>query len=277
MVTERAPQPTSRAQRIVITSGKGGVGKTNIALNLGLALAQAGTRTVLLDADWGLSNAEVLLGISPRRDLRHVLQSECSLEDCLYDAPFGLKLIPGATGVAEIANLPAYERDRLLDGFARLGDRTDVMLLDTSPGIADSVIELAASADRVLVISTPEPTSLADTYAFVKVLRQRWSLAPIELVLNRVHSRGQAEEIAEGFSSVTERFLGYFVPLRGFVCQDEKVVDAVCRQSPLMVSYPRSTSAGCIRALAQELHKSLQANLRTVPPCETPFALAATG
>jgi flagellar biosynthesis protein FlhG len=262
---------------IAISSGKGGVGKTNIALNLGLALAQAGTRAVLLDADWGLSNTEVLLGIAPQRDLRHVLRGECSLEDCLYNAPLGLNLIPGASGVAEIANLPTSERERLLDGFARLGDRTDVMLLDTSPGIADPVIELAASVDRVLLVTTPEPTSLTDAYAFVKVMRQKWSLAKVELVVNKAASRQHAVEIAEGFGRVTERFLNYSVPLRGVICQDEKVSEAVCRQSPLMISSPHSTAAAGIRALARELRETLRAGLK-MPSCfDERFSLVASG
>jgi flagellar biosynthesis protein FlhG len=253
MMAARAESRNVGFQSIAITSGKGGVGKTNIAVNLGLALAEAGVRIALMDADWGLSNTEVLLGVVPSHDLRDVLRGDCRMEEIIHDGPLGLKLIPGASGVAELANLPNQDRTRLLQELSRVGDIADAVLLDTSPGISDPVIDLVVSADQILVVTTPEPTSLTDAYASAKVILQRRKGAPVGLVVNMVSSKNHAQEIASAFAKVTERFLGYAVPLRGFVCMDPKVQDSVRRQSPLLLSYPRSVAANCIRDLAMDI------------------------
>lgn len=253
LVAVSSERPASRAQTIAVTSGKGGVGKTSIAVNLGLALAQAGRRVALLDADWGLSNTEIMLGISPKRDLRHVLNGECRLEDIVVEAPHGLMLIPGASGVAELANMDSFERDRLMDALSYLHDTVDFILLDTSPGISDAVIDLAMAADQILLLSTAQPTSLTDAYASAKVICGRRSDAPLSLVLNMVASPAQARDVGAGFASVTERFLGRAVPLRGFVSHDPRVADAVVRQTPFVLGQPHSPAAKCVRLLAGEL------------------------
>lgn len=245
--------PSTTLRTIAVTSGKGGVGKTNIAVNLTLALAEKGARVALLDADWGLSNTELLLGMAPNRDLRHVLRGECEIDEIVCVGPLGMKLIPGASGVAEVANLSSSERDRLIAGLSRLERLADIVVLDTSPGIADAVIDLAAGADQVLVVTTPEPTSLTDAYAFAKVVLQRRRDAEVGLLVNMADDRSHAENISAGFNSVTERFLGCAVPMTGFVCKDMKVQQAVRRQSPLLLSYPNSPAAGCFRQLADSL------------------------
>jgi flagellar biosynthesis protein FlhG len=245
--------PARAARTIAVSSGKGGVGKTSLALNLGLALAGSGTRTALLDADWGLSNTEVLLGIAPARDLRHVVRGECRLADIVQEAPMGLRLIPGASGVAELANLTAEQRQRLFEELTAIGETADVVLLDMSPGIADAVIDLAAGVDEVLLLTTPEPTALTDAYAFAKMLLNRRPEANLGLVVNMADSAGHAGEIARGFASVTERFLNRSVPLHGFVCRDARVREAVCLQQQFLISFPRSVAAGCVRRLADDL------------------------
>ncbi len=253
LVAERTPPPAARYRSIAVTSGKGGVGKTNIALNLGLALADTGNRVALLDADWGLSNTHVLLGLTPSFDLGHVLRSERRLEETLIAAPLGLTLIPGASGVAELANLSGPERDRLLSALGSLNDFADILILDTAPGISDGVMDLAGAADRVLLLTTAEPTSLTDAYAFAKVLLQRRPDAPVELIVNMVSSRAHAVEVAKGFAQVTGRFLGRAIPLGGFVCADARVVEAVRRQAPFFIAEPRSTAANNLRELAKRL------------------------
>ncbi|HEY3269365.1 MAG TPA: MinD/ParA family protein [Armatimonadota bacterium] len=245
--------PAGPVHTIAITSGKGGVGKTNIALNLGLAMAEAGARVALLDADLGLSNAQILMGLSPLRDLRDVVLGTCGMEDILMDAPHGLKYIPGASGVAELANMDAAERARLLAGLAGLSQFVETALIDTAPGISDAVIDLAAGADQTLIVTTPEPTSLTDAYASAKVILQRRPGANVSLVINMVESRAHATEVARGFASVTRRFLSVDVPLAGFVCEDARVPEAVRRQQPLLVCHPKSLAAGCIRDLARAL------------------------
>lgn len=246
------PRPQRSARVIAVTSGKGGVGKTSIAVNLGIALAQAGRRVALLDGDWGLSNAEMLLGLTPRHDLRHVLRGECALSDILLDGPGGLTLIPGASGVSELANMARAERERLLEALAELDGRADIILLDTAPGISDAVVDLALMADEILVVSTPQPTSLADAYASAKVILARRPGAAVGLVLNMVSGSAQAREVGAGFSAVTERFLGCAVPLRGFVPQDPGVADAVTCQRPFLLARPRP-AARAVRELAGEL------------------------
>ena len=243
----------SGPRTVAVTSGKGGVGKSNIAVNLCIALAERGTRVALLDADWGLSNTEVLMGITPKRDLRHVLRGECTVEEILLRGPMGMLLIPGASGVAEVANLSHSERDRLIRGLTHIEHLADMVVIDTSPGISDSVIDLAAGADHIFVVTTPEPTSMTDAYAYSKVLHQRHREAPVSLLVNMADDRSHAECIYSGFSSVTERFLGRKVPMGGYVVRDPKVPLAVRRQSPLLVSYPNAPSADCFRQLAGSL------------------------
>ena len=238
---------------IAITSGKGGVGKTNIAVNLCLAITETGARVTLLDADWGLANADVVLGVKPMRDMRHVLTGACDMEQATCVGPLGLRLVAGASGIAELANLAPHERDRLMSELARLGTQCDMIIIDTAPGINDGVIDLATSVDGTLVVTTPEPTSLTDAYAFVKVALQRHPEARIELIVNMATDRKQAEEVACGFARVTERFLGRSIPLAGFVCTDARVGNAVHRQSPFVLSYPHSVAANCVRRLGQDL------------------------
>lgn len=249
--------PGPRCRTIAITSGKGGVGKTNIAVNLGLAMAEAGARVMLVDADFGLSNVDVILGISPRRDLRHVLDGTCDMEDIVCDAPLGLSVIPGASGIADLANMPAEQRDRLMLQIARISSQTDIMLVDTAPGISDSVVDLAGGADEALVVTTPEPTSLTDSYAFVKVALARYPEARLSLIVNMATDRKQAEDVASGFGKVVRRFLGRDIRTSGFVCADSRVIQAVHSQSPFLLSQPRSVAANCVRRLGRDLLDNL--------------------
>lgn len=247
-------RPTPHLLRtLAITSGKGGVGKTNIAVNLCLALAERGVRVILVDVDWGLSNTEIIMGIQPGKDLRHVLNGECDIEDILLEGPMGMKLVPGASGVTELANLTSHQRERLTGGLTRLHSLADLIVFDTSPGISDAVIDLATSMDQIFVVTSAEPTSLTDAYAYTKVIFQRRSDASVGLLVNMADDRSNAESIWAGFNSITERQLGRKVPLVGFICTDPKLPLAVRRMIPLMVSYPKSQAADCFRRIADTL------------------------
>lgn len=269
LVGGRLTPPRRQCRTIVITSGKGGVGKTNIAVNLGLAMAEAGARVALFDADWGLSNVDVLLGVSPKRDLSDVLEGNCGIADIVCNAPLGLSLIPGASGIADLANMALEQRHRLEDQVACFSLNMDVMLVDTAPGISDPVVDIATGADEALVITTPEPTSLTDAYAFVKVALARNPNASLRLVVNMTTDRKQAEEVANGFARVTQRFLGRHIGLAGFVCSDTKVVQAVRRQSPFLLSHPRSVAANCIRRLGRDLLDNPPKACESTSPRET--------
>lgn len=238
---------------IAFTSGKGGVGKSNIVLNTALTLARRGRRVVLLDGDLGLASINVLLGISPRYDLRHVVAGERTLEDVLLRGPDGLLIVPAGSGLAELANLGPEERERLLEAFHALGDQVDFLLVDTGAGLTDTVLNLIVASDEAVVVTRPEPTSLADAYALMKVVIQHDASYPFHLLVNMVRDADQAQQVFDSLSQILLRFLGYRPGYAGHVVTDSVVGQAVVRQVPFTSLSPRSRATGCIERLADAL------------------------
>ncbi|MEE2718633.1 MAG: MinD/ParA family protein [Planctomycetota bacterium] len=238
------------AKAIAITSGKGGVGKSNIAVNMAAAMAQTGRRVVLLDADLGLANADVLCSITPRRTIEHVLDGRATLRDIMVPGPGGFMLVPGASGVAGMADLDPEQRQILLRELARLERSSDVILVDTGAGISRSVVGFAAAAERVMVVCTPEPTSITDAYGMIKSLLAASRDISIRLLVNMVESEAEGRDVHQRMQQACSTFLRYPIGLAGLVPRDPTVLQAVRTQLPFVIGAPNGLATRRIRAMA---------------------------
>ncbi len=250
-------QERRRATVIAVTSGKGGVGKSNIAVNLAIQLAAAGKKVVLLDADLGLANADVLCNIDLPWNLSHVIARKKELCDVLVEAPGGFSLIGGASGLARMADLSDDDRQRLITALAELEERADIILIDTGAGISPSVLSFTRAADHVLVVTTPEPTAITDAYAVIKVLSRDKSDRRVSLLVNQVRSAHEARVVHERISKVARQFLTVSVFDAGFVMADEQVPAAVRRRTPFVLGAPRCPASQCLSQLAMRLQQGV--------------------
>ncbi|ACX53105.1 Cobyrinic acid ac-diamide synthase [Ammonifex degensii KC4] len=244
---------TSRSRVLAITSGKGGVGKTSLAVNLGILLAQRGKRVVLFDADLGLANAEVLLGVTPACTLYDYLYRGKRVEELINTGPGGLKFISGGSGIEELAQLDARGRARLLALLPYLQEQTDFLLVDTGAGIAEGVLSFVAAAEEVLLVLTPEPTSLTDAYALLKVLHRREIHPRVFLVVNRAGGAKEAEQTSLRLRAVCRHFLGWEPGYLGFLPEDRGMVQAAKEQRPLVLRFPFSPIVRQLEKIADEL------------------------
>lgn len=235
---------------IAITSGKGGVGKTNLTVNLGLALARTSRRVFLLDADLGLANIDVLLGLTPTHSLYDVLYGVKRLEDIVVTGPFDVQVIPGGAGIQELANLDSAQRARLINMLSYL--RTaDFLLIDTGAGISRNVLGFVAAAREVVLVVTPEPTSLTDAYSLIKILARHKVHSEVSLVVNRAASEHEAEQAAAKMQLVCGEFLKFTVRHIGSIGEDPAVVRAVKNQEPFITAAPNSVAARDVQNLAR--------------------------
>ncbi len=245
--------PLFAARVMAITSGKGGVGKTNVVAGLALSLAKLGQRVVVMDADFGLANLDILLGLSPQYTLEHVLRGEKVLEEILLDGPLGVRIIPASSGIQELTRLDTMSEMRLVQGLQRVAETADWLLIDTAAGIHDSVLKLLMAAQEVILVTTPEPTSLVDAYAMVKVLHLREATKPVWLLINNGQSLDEAQETIEQLQAATERFLGKQLKVLGMVPNDPHLLQAVRQQRGVVDLYPQSTASRAFAALARQL------------------------
>ena len=242
---------------VAITSGKGGVGKTSLSVNMSICLAARRMNVVLLDADFGLANADVMLNLPSRANLSHVLSGRCELDEIIIPAPGGFRLVPAASGLMQMADLSTFERHRLLELLSIIERQADLLVLDCGAGISRNVVTFAAAADICLVVTTPEPTSITDAYATVKVVSQESPESCIGLVVNQCESRTEAQETYQRVAGVADRFLGFALEDFGYILSDDCVGMAVRQRMPLMLRYPRSSSAACISAIANRIGRNL--------------------
>jgi flagellar biosynthesis protein FlhG len=249
----RQALPAQRSWSLAITSGKGGVGKTSLAVNLALALAQAGERTRLVDGDLGLANVDVLLNLHPRHSLRDVVTAGMPLEEVILEGPAGLEIIPAASGVEALANLSRVARQFLVNRLQNLSLGTGVTILDTGAGVSKTVLALTLAADEVLVVTTPEPTAITDAYAMVKILTHRRPSLPLQLVVNLAEHASQAREVHEHLDRIIRRFLHREIPLGGWIPRDACVERAVREQRPLALYFPYARATEAIRGMAARL------------------------
>ena len=238
---------------IAITSGKGGVGKTNIVANLGLALSRLGKKVLILDADLGLGNLDVLLGLAPKYNLSHVISGEKSLREIILKGPGNLEILPASSGIQELTQLSKQQKIQILTKLDLLIDSFDVLLIDTAAGISTNVLDFNATAQEILVVVSPEPTSLTDAYALMKVLSMKYSEKHCKLLVNQAGSDQEGRDIYRQLTLVTERFLDISVKYFGCVLFDEKVTKSVRRQQMVLELYPDSPASKSFSMLAKKV------------------------
>ncbi len=241
------------ANTLAIVSGKGGVGKTNVAVNLSICLAARRNRVTLIDLDMGLANADLLLGLTPKYTLAHVISGSRTLREITLPGPAGLQFIPGASGLEQLANLSEFERQSLLLQMQSLEDSTDTLVLDCGAGISRSVMRFAQSAQRVMVVATPEPTSMTDAYATVKTLVREQYRGTVGVLVNKAAGRIEAEATYRRIAEVAKRFLNYSIANFGFVMQDIFVVQAVRSRSPVVIQFPQCSASACFATVADSM------------------------
>jgi len=236
-----------------VTGGKGGIGKTNIAVNLGVSLAGKGRVTALLDADMGLANVDILLGLQPKYNLSHVISGERSLDQILVEGPSGLKIVPAASGLRRMAELSEIEQAGLIRAFSELNLPLEVLIVDTAAGISGPVVNFARACQEIIVVVCDEPASLTDAYAFIKLLHRDYGLFRFQVLCNQVRGESQGRALFEKLYRVTERYLDVTLGYFGAVPHDEAVRKAVQLQRPVVTAFPDSPASRAIRSLARKV------------------------
>lgn len=244
---------TKPIQVVAVTGGKGGVGKTNVCVNLGLALTQMGRRVTLLDADLGLANVDVLLGLKPQHTLKDVLDATCSMRDVVVTGPQGLKVVPAASGLQEMVKLGPREHAGLISAFSEIAHNMDVLLIDTAAGISDEVVNFLCAAQEVILVVCNEPTSITDAYALTKILNQKYGIGRVRVVANMVRNDADGEAVFSKLQNVTDRFLDINLSYAGAVPHDDQLRRAIQKQRAVLDLYPASKSAQAFRHLAQQV------------------------
>lgn len=240
---------------LAVTSGKGGVGKTNTSVNLGIALANQGARVVVLDADLGLANVEVLLGLNSLYNLQHVILGERTMPEVLVSGPGDIKVVPGSSGLARMADMGPTARRNALEGLRTLQEEHDFIIIDTMAGIGQNAVAFAAAADEVLLVTTPEPSSIVDAYATIKTIHQTRDDAVFRLVINQVVNEAQAKAVASKLSYVTQQFLGRSLSYLGYIPRDPHVQQSVMQSYPFLLRYPAAPATRCVQELALRLQR----------------------
>ena len=235
---------------IAITSGKGGVGKTNVSVNLSVALSDAGKRVMLLDADLGLANVDVLLGLRPESNLSHVIDGKRTLEEVIVKGPSGIMVVPAASGVKRLAELSSIENAGLIRAFSELNHDIDTLIIDTAAGINESVTSFSRAAQEVVVVVCDEPASITDAYALIKVLSTDYGLHRFRVLANQVQSAQEGRDLFSKISRVTDRYLDVTLEFMGVVPHDDYLRKAVRKQRPVVQAYPRSRSSLAFKNLA---------------------------
>jgi flagellar biosynthesis protein FlhG len=238
---------------LAVTSGKGGVGKTNVVANLSVSLSELGKKIVVLDADFGLANIDVLLGLTPRYHLGHVLFGNKTLSEIMVQGPKGIRIIPASSGLQRMSELTLAQRNHLVESFANLDCDTDYFIIDTAAGISRNVIHFLLSAQEVIVVSAPEPTAIVDAYAVIKIILAEDHKKPIQVLINSVEHAEDAHEVYCQINSVVKRFLNREIDYLGHIERDAHVAQAVRSQMVVTHRFPNAPASRCFRELARRV------------------------
>jgi ATPases involved in chromosome partitioning len=256
MIKEQ-PSPRRVARVITVTSGKGGVGKSSISVNLAIALSKLGKRVIILDADFGLANVEVMLGIRPKYNLADLMFRGKNLSDIITMGPDNIGFISGGSGIQELTNLSRDQIVYLIQKLVELDQKADIVIVDTGAGIGDSVLEFVAASSEVLLVATPEPTSITDAYALLKTLNRKPDISlqetVIKMIANRIDTYDEGKELYEKLSIVVNKFLNLKLEYLGALPQDSIVSKAVMLQKPAISVYPNSQFSKTITYFAENL------------------------
>jgi flagellar biosynthesis protein FlhG len=239
-----------------VASGKGGVGKTNVSVNLATAFAQMGRKVMIMDADLGLANVDVMLGLQPKYNLSHVIKGECTLEEIILDAPGGIKVIPASSGVQNMAELSPSEHAGLIRAFSELNTDIDMLIVDTAAGISDSVVSFSKASQELIVVVCDEPASITDAYALIKLLNRDHGMRRFRVLANMAHSEKEGRELFAKLVKVTDHFLDEVVlDFMGSVPYDEHLRKAVKQQRPVVDAYPGCKASQAFKEISRRADK----------------------
>ncbi|MGD2016111.1 MAG: MinD/ParA family protein [Desulfobacterales bacterium] len=250
--TNQGPQ-NSKARVIAITSGKGGVGKTSIVGNLGYAFTKLGKKVLILDADLGLGNLDVLLGLAPKYNLSHVITGEKTINEILAEGPGKMNILPASSGIQELTHLNKDQKIQILTQLDRLVDSVDVLFIDTAAGISSNVMDFNATAQEVVVVVSPEPTSITDAYALMKVLSLKYSGKACKLIVNMVRQPEEGREVFRQLQLVTDRFLDISIEYLGYVLFDDKVTKGIKSQKIVSELFPDTSASRCFTDISRRI------------------------
>jgi len=248
-----------KARIITVTSGKGGVGKTNLSINMAIGFSRIGKKVVVMDADLGLANVNVMLNIVPKYNLFHVIRKEKTIKEITLETEFGISIVPGASGFAQIANMREDQRRGFIEELDTLSS-ADIIIIDTSAGVSSNVLDFIAAADDAVIITTPEPTSITDAYGIIKILASDSEYDTLnmglKLVVNRARNASVAKEVSDRMIRIAGQFLNLKLDYLGFVYDDPAVSQAVLRQRPFMVMDPKCKAGICVQHLVERMDKN---------------------
>lgn len=239
------------ARIITVSSGKGGVGKTNFTVNLGIKLSSMGHKVTIVDADLGLANIDVILGLVPKYTLTHVVKDDMGIDEIIMEGPGGVNIVSGGSGVMELVNMEHEQLDALISSFEYMNNDSDFILIDTGAGLSQSVISFIQAADEVILVITPDPTSITDAYAVIKNIAE--SDKQIKVVINRIDTNKEGYDVFHKINSATQKFLNVEVESLGFIYEDLNVKRAVRQQTPFILNYPNCLASKGISVIANNL------------------------
>ncbi len=245
--------PRAKPRVITITSGKGGVGKTNFTVNIALALAKLGKKVLVIDADLGMGNVDVVLGCNATYNISHLLEKGFSIEQIVIEGPFGIKFISGGSGIHKLANLTNLQLTHIMNQITLLDDWAEIILIDTGAGINQGVMNFVIAADEVIIVTTPEPTSITDAYAMMKTFVNHCGTGVLKLVVNRVMEVDEGDVATEKLIKVASNFLGLSLHSLGIIYEDSNLIRAVKKQVPFLLAFPDTLSSRCIEQIASRL------------------------
>jgi flagellar biosynthesis protein FlhG len=241
------------ARIISITSGKGGVGKTSISVNLAATIARQNKKVLVIDADLGLSNVEIMLGVTPSYTLRDVIKLRKDIEDVIINGPFNIDFISGGNGFLELAELSDIDREEILVKIQKLDELYDIIIIDTGAGISKNVTAFLEISDEVLVVTTSEPTALTDAYSIIKVLHESEIKQQMGLIINRVKNKNEYQQASDILINTAKKFLGENIKNIGYVYEDQNVRKTIYKKTPFVIYYPDSKASECIREIINSL------------------------
>lgn len=251
------PKEPKKTRIITVTSGKGGVGKTNVSVNMAIAYTRLGKKVVVMDADLGLANVNVMLNMIPKFNLYHVIRNQKTMREIMVETEFGISIVAGASGFSKIANLTETERQNFINELYTLSN-ADIIIIDTSAGVSSNVLDFIAAADDAVIVTTPEPTAITDAYGIIKIIATEIDSLNmgLKLVVNRVKTVAEAKKVADRMTSIAGQFLNLKVDYLGFIYDDAMVSQAVLRQRPFMALDPRCKASICVQHIVGRMEKS---------------------